>query len=204
MAFQPCPSVAKTAINGTYLGENCVLTMHWFASAAITPTNLTQLATSLGGWVENFAIADLPQEYEFLSVEAKSLEAEIAPAALYNPIGSVTGLLSASPALPGNNSLAIKFTTGLTGRSARGRNYWPGFIESEVVGNFVSTGRANAIVADYQELVGAGTFVAGWQFSVLSRVTSGEPRPFGVTYPITAISVGDYVVDSQRRRLPNH
>lgn len=203
MAFQPCNGVIKVAINGQAQGETCVNTLYFRTTDATAPS-----AARVAGVTEAVALhwidvmlGSLPSQYTLLSVEGTSLHTEAAPASLYVPETPPVGELGGDCA-PNNVSLAIKFSTGLTGRSSRGRNFWPLFIENELTNNRVDTARAAAIVASYSDFIGDGTFYVGVFWGVLSRYHNNEPRGIGLCTPISAVSLTDTVVDSMRRRLP--
>ena len=120
-----------------------------------------------------------------------------------------------SPVIPGSNasgqfscilSVAVKHTTGLAGRSYRGRSYWIG-IPTNALANqeSVSTTFANAIAACYTTLR-TSLAAAGWTFCVASQysgvaIVDGRrraiPRAAGFLTPITASSA-EVGLDTQR------
>jgi hypothetical protein len=103
--------------------------------------------------------------------------------------------------LPGNVSIAVSLRTGLTGRSARGRWFWQGLTEGQVVGNTLDSGLGLSIVAAFNNLI---TIINAFPSTLViaSYVSNGAPRPGGPVYFIvnTALLV-DLTVDSQRGRL---
>jgi len=103
--------------------------------------------------------------------------------------------------LPGNCSLSISFRTAGRGRSSRGRNYFVGLVESQVNGDVVNGGNVDAYQTLYEELIGAGSVVTGWQWVVVSRFFNGAPRTAGLAQPVTAVVVVDSFIDSMRSRL---
>jgi len=105
-----------------------------------------------------------------------------------------------SPSVPGNVTWCVKFLTGLTGRSYRGRNYIMGMTEDATVGNQMDAGRAAAFVANYEallDLVDATDFT----WVVLSRVQNNVPLANAIGAPIINVGYTDLNLDSQRRRL---
>lgn len=110
---------------------------------------------------------------------------------------------SGNPAFPAPNATyAIKFATGLSGRSNRGRMYFPCLQNTGVAsGLLISTYAAQlvaAVAAFFQ-----GIFVAtGDIHVVVSYQTDCEWRTGGNPVPVTAYTAVDLAVDSQRRRLP--
>lgn len=118
------------------------------------------------------------------------------PTPVPNPAGD-----SAEPPLPNNVALCVSFRTAGRGRSRRGRNYVPGLVRTSVNNNTVDNTTAGTISDAYNELLTvAPTFDGVWV--VVSRYEDGAPRVAGITTPITAATIVDHTVDSQRRRLP--
>jgi len=101
---------------------------------------------------------------------------------------------------PGNVSFVIKFLTGLTGRSARGRVYMCGLTETQLAGDKVTTAYGDAARTVWEELAGAlgGT---GFEHVVLSRYTDGVLRENALPRLITSYAITDYTVDTRRLRL---
>lgn len=121
-----------------------------------------------------------------------------------------SGVVGALPGTgPPNLTVAVKWSTGLSGRSYRGRSYWIGLPASEVdVNGLVVASRINNIVTAYGQLRTALT-TAGFTLVVCSKysgvtIVNGYrraiPRERGITTPITSITCDTYV-DSQRKRL---
>lgn len=106
----------------------------------------------------------------------------------------------ANPVLPMHTTIAIKFTTGLAGRSFRGRTYWIGLYESSVAGDFVTAAVVTALIAKLNNLKEA-LDAEGWDFVVVSKFHNGAPREAAAITNISGIGVTDNRVDTQRRRL---
>lgn len=110
---------------------------------------------------------------------------------------------------PNNVTLAVKWGTGLAGRSFRGRTYHIGLVITQVDTNDnVVASELNAIVGAYDALRTAlDNATLGVEMVVVSRYSGVDanhkpiPRVTGITTPISGVSA-DPVTDSQRRRLP--
>lgn len=203
MAFQPAPGVAKVAVLAENQGETNVSTLYFKHNTSGAPpaSALATLATLISNHWQDVMLNSNTLEYVMRGVEVTGLWDAVAPAVLDTSLAGVTGGL-AGPVVPNNVSLAVKFSTGMTGRSSRGRNFWPSFLELEVNANRVDAARVSAIVAGYGDMIGSGIFATSWTWVVLSRYSGGAPRTIATTLPVTAVSVTDTVVDSMRRRLP--
>lgn len=107
--------------------------------------------------------------------------------------------------LPNNVSVAVKKTSGLSGRSARGRTFWIGAPQGQLSpadeNTFLLT-YVTAVVDAITQIREGIQSLAGWDAVLVSRFAGGVKRPEGVTFPwIGEVSV-DARVDSQRGRLP--
>jgi hypothetical protein len=154
-------------------------------------------------WVAEWVINIKPYialEVSLNSVKVTDLTTNTSPTVTYTTglpqFGAQTGAL-----LPNNVSLAVTRRTALRGRSQRGRIYWPGFTEPNVVNNAVATNLVQAIVIGLNATNVIVTTLGNWEAVVVSRYTNGAPRASGIFTPITNWST-DAMIDSQRRRLP--
>jgi hypothetical protein len=68
----------------------------------------------------------------------------------------------------------------------------------------MDAGWMSDIVTVYQMLVGPGTFLAGWEFVIVSRVTAGAPRTAGLAIPVTDVFFTKDTVASMRSRSVGH
>ncbi len=103
--------------------------------------------------------------------------------------------------LPLSVTAAIKWSSGLAGRSYRGRTYHIGLVPGHANGNQLQTGHAVTLQAMYAALItklNAGLVVD--KLVVVSRCNGGVWRTNAITTPIASASV-DINLDSQRRRL---
>lgn len=148
-------------------------------------------------WGDNYAPITTSQ-VELRAVKATSLQSDTAPA--FERPTLIPGDL-AQPAEPNNVTLAIKFLTGGRGRSSRGRNYIVGLHVDAVTNNEVNPVHAAQYIDAYLLLMDAGTISDGiWV--VVSRFHDNAPREEGLAQQVTGVALTDFIVDSQRRRLP--
>lgn len=202
MAFQPVGNGAEAVIKATLDGEQVVTTFPLLGIVGFTQANLQEFVDDLvNAWSTN-ALPQLPASYQAFEVVGRGLRtASDVEASTSFPSNSTGALVS--PQLPNNVTISVARKTGLTGRSNRGRLYWPGLTEGDVVGNELSSTRATAILAALSAIQanveGPGNFL----MAVISRYTGGALRPTAIALPIASWTVVDRTVDSQRRRLPN-
>jgi len=200
MAFQPVPNTAQVEMVYDLFGSKVENVYHVRGSGGWTIAELQSLANVFNTW-DNDVLKLMRGASACLDrIVARDLTAEIAPGVEVNahidPCGSGGGETQ-----PGNVTVAVKWTTGLVGRSARGRTYHIGLTETMTVGNaLVPTIAANLITA-YTSLI---TRIQGadpnWQLVVVSRYSNNVRRAQGEVFDIIACDV-DLNLDSQRRRL---
>lgn len=200
MAFQPVPNGISCEIRSTLFAQQVENIIYFEQAGTPTAADVQEVAEAVEAWFIGSILPNLGSNVIYREVYARSLVTAAAPEWTANTnTGDVGG--NAAGTLPNNVTWAVKFTTGLTGRSTRGRNYIYGVPENMVGGNDVDPDWAAAIVAGYQDLL-AAPFPTDFVWSVLSRVQNHVVLANGLLYPINTVSFTDTVVDSQRRRLP--
>lgn len=199
----PNQQLARAEMRYTWDNQEVENTL-WFHNAIPwTITGLDMLTEALEEW----RAAELRLQ-QSTAVVCREIYARVwvddpAPAAtrlvLVNPSGAVV-----SASLPNSVTIAVKFSTPFTGRSTRGRNFFIGLTETDVTANVVASVKLADIQQVYANLQSyVDTYFGGdVQHSVASLYSAGLPRAAAVSYPVTAYSVTNAVVDSQRRRLP--
>lgn len=204
MPFQPVPGGIEIVIE--YVGPEQtrmvnVFHARWAGGGAVGPGLLTLVSAQVDAWVIANWKPIASQGYGVVGFTLKSLETAEAPVQQFTYGSPQMGLYN-SPAMPNNVTLAVKLLTGLSGRSARGRTYYVGLGEGNVLGNFVVAPTTIAIQAMFEALRTKIATVADVSLAVLSRQTGGVVRPQGVMYTVIQIALGDSRIDTQRRRLP--
>jgi len=110
------------------------------------------------------------------------------------PLTSNVGTKSGD-ATPANVAAVVSWRTGLAGRRARGRTYFPGWTDGDFNGSTLTSANVSALGTLAQSMITyAGPIGTAVDFSVLSLVDD-------VLRPINGYAI-DAVADSQRRRLP--
>jgi hypothetical protein len=202
MPFQPVPATIKLSFFYTWAGQQCMNRIHVGVGATLPSEAECQSVATMGAtwWLGN--VQDLvPLNLSLRQVEAVSIAEQNGPQATFSSGLPAAGTF-AQPSLPNNIAFCVSLRTGLTGRSARGRWYWAGLTEAQVVDNTVDTGTVTDIVAAIDNLLGAINALNADPILV-SYNSGGGPRPGGpVKFIITDALAVDSFVDSQRRRLP--
>jgi len=204
MVFQSVPETAE--INHIFsLNAQIVQNTHYAKRpGGYGLADLQNLADAIDPLFLITFVTDCPPEAIYLRTEVRGLEFENDQVATaFAGTGAGT---DASPALPNNVTFAIKKLSGLTGRSARGRVFWIGIPRNKtslVNENLLDATYAGLIVEDIDFVRSTIEGLAGWDAVLVSRVTGGFARPFGVTFPWLTTSNTDLIVDTHRGRLPS-
>jgi hypothetical protein len=190
MAFQAAPAIVQTTIEGRVDGQLTVNDLFWFATGAITSSTIASLVNILASWVVGSYAPLLSRDWTASRIRGFDLST---PIGAQNEIGVIaTGGVDVEAA-PNNVAACVSIRTAQRGRSGRGRNFVPAIPNS-----MITTDMLNA----YNGLVGAGSFVAGYEWVVLSRVTGGVPRASGIGIPVTqAVFVGNSVRSMRSREI---
>jgi len=200
MAFQPATGIAQAEFRMLWDGQKVENVLNFKSNSPLTAEALGALADELSDAWATHCIPLMSFNAQYESCHVRSLESLTAPATDSFVGGGAVGA-NPTASMPNNVSLAIKFLTGLSGKSGRGRLYIVGMPRGEVTNNVVSATLADAWVTALNAVFDAAAGLT-WQPVVLSRRTGGAARAVAVGYAITGIGYTDRIVDSQRRRLP--
>jgi hypothetical protein len=198
MPFQAVPNVAQTRIEGLVDNQLTINDLYFeISGTGITPTSLATLVGAVNTWASGTLAGPLSSDWSYTRVVGVDLGSQTGPEAVAtNPTpGGVSG-----EAAPNNVAACISFRTNSRGRSFRGRNFVPGLPNGEITLNTMSSTLMDALLSAYSGLIGAGTFLAGWQWGVVSRISGGEPRTVGLFTPITSVAFTTNTVRSMRTR----
>lgn len=170
------------------------------AGGTLSIADLQIIAGAMVGWEDTVAQPGRSNGVRMTEIYVRALDEQNAPVWIQSINPPLVGG-QASPALPFNVTLAVKFTTGFAGRSFRGRHYWIGLAEGQVTGDFVISTAADNIRGFLDTLRTQDLDAIGYDLVILSRQHNGVPRVTGVATTVTGVSLTDYRVDTQRRRL---
>jgi hypothetical protein len=199
MPFQPAPSIAQVTIEGTVDSQLTVNDLFFFSSGAVTGVSLALLGNAVATWAATSLVPFLSRDWAGSRVRCFDLGS---PTGFQYTVGMVEVGGVDVEAAPNNVAACVSIRTAQRGRSGRGRNYIPAIPNSLITLNTMDPGWMSDILGAYGFLVGAGTFAAGWQWVVLSRVTGGVPRAAGIGIPVTnAIFVGNKVRSMRSREV---
>lgn len=199
MVFVPIPNTARCELRYTQDSQLVANIFHVEAAGALTVSDLNTIGSVFVNWWSGIS-SMVAASVSFREIDLRDLTTSSGIGILYN-VGLPLSGSGVSPQLPNNNTISIKWGTGLTGRSFRGRSYHIGLMEANVTGNTVDGTFLSDLLLGYNDLITQMT-TAGYTLVVASRYSNNSPRVTGVTTPILTASVADATVDSQRKRLP--
>jgi len=206
MAFIPIPNVAQVRIvwatTATFVAENTVYFLNnadvpW--SSSLLESIGAEFASSLGG------MATLPYSNNVAPTQLhmRDLSEEAGAVFDYTFLSPEFGS-SSTALLPSNATIAVKFSTGLAGRSYRGRVYHPALTEGMVTLNALASGEGSNILTFWETLMTDIAAGVDATHVVASRFNGGAPRVTGVATPVISYTLTDVKIDSQRRRLKHY
>lgn len=156
-------------------------------------------------WWGEFWRRDLPQGCESVGLEVKALHDQIAPIYTRPPDPPINGAYGGY-LLPRNASFAVRFDTGLTGRSQHGRLYIPCLSTEMCTDNshsHISQATAEAW-CDKLDTLQLQFRTYDIDIVVTSYRTNNAWREIASNSEVIGFSYYNLLVDSQRRRLhPN-
>lgn len=201
MPFQSVPNTASIAIQWSINSALCVNVLHAERSGGYNETQLQDLADLVDAFMDTDWLPTATSQHVYDQVTVRGLENENDFEVVSNTNAGAGGETAAI--FPNNVTKAIKLTSGLTGRSARGRSYFPTMNTAYLTSNenFLTSPAADLMVDILTDLL-ADITAGGWVPVIVSRVLEGVLRDPAVTFPIILASVDDFSTDSMRSRLP--
>ena len=202
MAFQPAPGIAQISIQGRVDGQLTVNNRYFeISGGGIVVANLQVIVNEVHNWAITSLAPQLSEDWTYERTEGRDLSVVDGPvaAASFPTPGGVSG-----EAAPNNVAACVSLRTGMAGRSGRGRNYLPGIPNSAITLNTLDSTFMSNIITINLDMIGAGTFSAGWQWVVLSRYNAGVLRANGIGIPITSTVFSSPYVASMRSRAVGH
>jgi len=199
MVFVPFPNTCQVSLHMTKGDQLIENGFHVESLAPLTVGDLEAIGAVFFEWWDSHRNLVI-NTVTLREIDLRDLSTSSGIGFLYSDGLPLVGLLSGS-AMPNSVTCAIKWGTGLTGRSFRGRTYHIGLAESQVNNNSLDSATITGLLASYNNLIGL-IKTAGFTMVVASRVSNGAPRVTGVTTEILTASFADPTIDNQRKRLP--
>jgi len=200
MPFIPAENTARIIMGFTQAGQQVM--NQFYAKFPTQPDkdDLSALAVVIKAWYENF-LQDLQSTaVSLVRIELTDITEEAGQQVIYTAGLPLSGNDGGTP-LPNNVTVSTKLTTGFSGRSKRGRQYFIGLVNTHLVdSNHITLDMIVDLQNAYSALIDAITD-AGWTMVIASFVSGGLPRTTAELTEVISSSVNS-TLDSQRRRLP--
>lgn len=204
MAFQRVPYTFDVTVNWIQNGIYCLNTFY----VQVDDTDYSQatcedLASSVDGWVYGYLKTAWASAVQYVVTNVRGLNAqEDFQASNANSVGTL-GTYTLTDPMPNNVAFSITRSTGLTGRTARGRVYMPLAVA-------MLTADENVVTAAWYDAAKAALDAFRTHVSddipsavevVVSRYLNGAQRAEAAVRAVTGYAASDLRVDTMRRRL---
>ena len=126
------------------------------------------LAVAMRAWWNINIKPNVPATIFLSKIIVKDMTEQFAPGIEYTAGMPLPGALD-TPRLPMNVTVAVKWTTGMRGRSFRGRTYHVGLFDGCVQNDTVKPDTLGALVTGYTALLEVNSATLAGQWLVVSR-----------------------------------
>lgn len=201
MPFIPVTGSVQVTVEGVADNQLTINDTYWQASGAVNLSGMVGLGEAVSGWVGSAFAPLLSEDWSSTRVRVVDLSS---PTGLFFETASVNTGGVAGEAAPNNVAACVSIRSANRGRSGRGRNYVPGIPNSLITLNTLDNGFISDLLSAYTQFVGAGLFIVGWQWCVLSRFNLGAPRTEGLMQPVVSVEMVTPYVRSMRSREVGH
>lgn len=199
MAYQPVENTVQVELRMSLFGENVENTLYFFSEDGVDLANMITLADFIDDWW-NTSIRPLQSTaVTFRELYLTDLTTQTSPTYTSTVNAGLAGTDGSGAGMPGNVTFCVSIRTPNRGRAGRGRNFFVGLNEDDIVGNLVNQAKADAIILAYENLLVPALFPYAW--CVVSRQFNGVVRAEGMVQPVQNVLYTDLAVDSMRRRL---
>lgn len=201
MPFVAAAGIARVAIDFISAqadrGTN-VLHVRNIADDPYSIANLDTLNTVIDAWLVAEWAPVAAEAWQVDLITALALDE--ANGYVRTKVSTATGEIVSEP-LPSQDTVAISWRTGFSGRSRRGRTFFVGLTENSVTGSYVNGTAITNILAAFSALI-TDLDTAGFALGVLSYVSEGAPRVTPLFTPYIDCIMTDNIVDSMDTRKP--
>lgn len=201
MAFIPAPNCASVEIIFLQNGETCENQFHVHKGSPYSLTDLQAVRTIVNNWHNTNLSTIQGSVVSLVRIRTRALDSTSAPLEDF-PLPTPRPGLQGGAGLPGNVTYCVKGSSGLIGRSQRGRYYHIG-LTTLFYGtnpNFISSGASGGVVNALNALI-TQLAAGGHTLGVVSYQHDHAPRSSGQFTAITSWVAVDLAFDSMRRRL---
>lgn len=172
---------------------------HVLSGGGLLVADLDRVEAVFATWWTTPGRAQVPNNVSLVLIVIDALNVESGLHKEYSSGWTVAGGLGAT-ALAGQNTMAVKLATSFSGRSFRGRIFWPGFTNADISGGLVTTARRDGVVAAVNTLR-TSLAAGGDTLAVVSYCHLGAWRATATVTGITGVSAKTTLAQQKRRRV---
>lgn len=204
--FQPVDKTVELTVQGTLQGELVENKYYAKGVSAITAAMCVALSELVDLWVHTTMLAQLPSDYVYVRSIARDLTTEASFESVTTTHAGETGAITTAVA-PNNVTLAVHRATGLSGKKAKSRIYWPGIPMAALTApNTVGSTYGGNVVAILDTL--RSDILAessnSWTYGYVQRILDHVKLSSGNFIEVLSHTLTDFILDSMRDRLPGH
>lgn len=197
MAFIAVPDGCRAVIRNALGSEEWSIRLH-FTKSSFVKADMEDLADRLDTQWAGVWKARMDTNANYIGVTCYDVRTSTGEVVQNTDNAGAGG--AAGDSLPLNVACVVTLRTASRGRSARGRVYMSGFLETDVTDGVFT---AAAQTAAYNQINNIKTNAAlgGWTLVIASFQLDGVVQDPANTYPVTSMEVRNGVAATQRRRV---
>lgn len=173
--------------------------LHVLSGGGVLVADMDRIEGVIAAWWTATGRAKCSLNLSLVRIVADALNVENGLHKEYTTGWTATGNDAAASA-PGQNTMAIKLATGFSGRSFRGRVFWPGIPANQIVSGLLTAGYRDGTVVAFNTLR-TNLAAGGDQLAVVSYCHDGAWRANAVVTPVTNVSAKTTLCQQKRRRV---
>lgn len=201
MTFTVFADTSKVCAEMSWNAVAVTVCLH-FDKANPSPTDFANLSAEVA---KQWALQLLPRQTSELilgDVVAFDLSSEGAPKFVNSDENGSPGT-NGVDSLPNNVAALISHRTIFTGRSARGRSYFPGMSAGQELAGLLTVAARDVTLAAWGTFITAIQAAVGWQFVIAQRFSNGVQLTTGVTRDVTSEILKLEFGTQRRRQVPS-
>lgn len=200
MAFQSIPNCVEVTLTANQ--NDVPVVNRWYVNVGhdVTHDDLTAVFAAVDAWVTSSLAPQQVDNMFYDEIACKDVDHENGELVTFTPTTTHGGVTD--PPIPNSTAIVASLRTNLSGRNFRGRTYFGGMHQNQLVDStHTSTGVAAGIATLITDLMDALEVISA-VLVVVSKVVAGVLRVVAVVTEVTSVIV-DTKLDVQRRRSAN-
>jgi hypothetical protein len=197
--FIPAPGVVRLQLIYTLYSQRIENVFHILSGGGLLTPDLDRIEGVFAAWYTATGRFQVSNSASLVLIVADALNVESGLHKEYSSGWTAIGGVGTGAA-PGQNTMAVKLATSFSGRSFRGRIFWPALATSDLSGGLIVTGRRDGVVAAINTLRASLT-AGGDNLCVTSYCHGGAWRTTAVSTIVTGVSAKTTICQQKRRRV---